>query len=105
MNKSTIKSVLIDVLHDVQEAGNHEHPPLSNDVIPLCDLPNFDSKIWPIAVVLIGEKLGVDFPVDINVFKNEENCEPLNIEQITAKVFHLIKNNFAVAEKEKASAQ
>ena len=76
-----------------------ECPPLTKNTTPLEDLPQFDSKVWPIAVCLIGEKLGIDLPNDVNIFKKEESCDSLDISEIVNKVFSLLENSIQIETK------
>lgn len=99
MNQNDIEAALINTLQEIQLLTGLDCPPLTKETLPLEELPQFDSKVWPIAVCLIGEKLGVELPNDINIFKKDDTCEALNIADIVNKVSSIIEESIQVEPK------
>jgi len=81
MNAKSVEATLAKVLTHIQAASGLDCPTITNATKPLEDLPNFDSKIWPVATGLIAAELGINIPDDINIFKQEKGCIALTIQQ------------------------
>jgi hypothetical protein len=91
MDESFVKGKLIEVLKIVQELSNESCPPLTDDVRPAINLPEFTSKVWPVAAGMLGIALGKHIPCDVNIFVDESTNEPLSIAQSVKLVHALIK--------------
>lgn len=92
MERDVVKAALLKVLTTIQVASGLPCPQLKDTIRPVDDLPKFDSKIWPVAFGLIGRELGVEAPVDVNVFREEQTKVPYDIEQtVTAIIKALTK--------------
>jgi len=91
MDRNTVKSALIAVLKEVQALSGEVCPPIVDATKPIDDLPRFDSKVWPVAFGLVGLKLGVDVPVDVNVFRQEHTKIPNTIEQTVTAILKAIR--------------
>lgn len=90
MDRNTVKSALIAVLKEVQALSGEPCPPIGDTTKPIDDLPKFDSKVWPVAFGLVGIKLGLDVPVDVNVFRQEHTKIPNTIEQTVTAILKAI---------------
>lgn len=97
MDRNTVKAALIAVLKEVQALSGEACPPIGDTTKPIDDLPKFDSKVWPVAFGLVGIKLGVDVPVDVNVFRQEHTKIPNTIEQTVTAIFKAIQTKAAAA--------
>lgn len=86
MNIEVIKTKLKKVLENIQEISELECPLINDKTIPVRELPQFDSKIWPVATSLIADELEIIIPNDINIFCNEGSQDQLSIEQIAEKI-------------------
>lgn len=91
MDRQTILAALIATLSEVQQLMGQPCPPLSANCVPINDLPKFDSKVWPVAFGLVGLKLNVEVPVEINVFRQEQTRIPNNIEQTVTAILKAIQ--------------
>lgn len=91
MDRNTVKAALIAVLKEVQALSGEVCPPIVDATKPIDDLPKFDSKVWPVAFGLVGLKLGVDVPVDVNVFRQEHTKIPNTIEQTVTAILKAIQ--------------
>ena len=91
MDRNTVKAALIVVLKEVQALSGLACPPIGDTTKPIDDLPKFDSKVWPVAIGLVGIKLSVDVPVDINVFRQEHTKIPNTIEQTVTAILKAIQ--------------
>lgn len=95
MDRNAVKAALIAVLIEVQALSGEACPPIGDTTKPIDDLPKFDSKVWPVAFGLIGIKLGVDVPVDVNVFRQEHTKIPNTVEQTVTAILKAIKSKAA----------
>jgi hypothetical protein len=81
MNDVEIRATLIEVLQSIQAASGLECPPIAGTTKPVEALPQFDSKIWPVATGMLGAKLGITIPNDVNIFRQEKACVALTIDE------------------------
>lgn len=95
MNRNAVKAALIAVLKEVQALSGEACPPIGDTTKPIDDLPKFDSKVWPVAFGLVGIKLGVDVPVNVNVFRQEHTKISNTIEQTVTAILKAIQRKAA----------
>lgn len=95
MDIALIHTTLVDVLQTIQATTELECPPLKGKTKPLDELPEFDSKIWPVAIGLIGMRLGISIPADENIFCESATSTALTIDQIVARVFKMVEEQSA----------
>lgn len=86
MDTTQIRSSLVEVLQTIQATSELECPPLSGNTKPLEALPQFDSKIWPVAIGMLSIKLNVQIPPDTNIFTKDGCADALTIDEIVVKV-------------------
>ena len=91
MNAAQIQKELIEVLQGIQSASGLECPPLAGGSKPIDALPQFDSKIWPVAVGMLGVQLGIDIPADVNLFRRDKTTIALTIDEAVQMVMDLVK--------------
>ena len=60
MDAALIQTTLVEVLQNIQATSELECPPLGGATKPIEELPKFDSKIWPVAIGMLGAKLGIN---------------------------------------------
>lgn len=77
MTQQEAKDAMISVLQQIQKRQGLVCPPLDGASVPPKVLEKFDSTVWPVAITLIGRKLGVDIPKDVHIFGGEGHT-PLN---------------------------
>ncbi|WP_186266938.1 hypothetical protein [Burkholderia gladioli] len=104
MDAALIHSTLVEVLQNIQATSELECPPLTGGTKPVEELPKFDSKIWPVAIGMLGAKLGVSIANDVNIFRQDDSCVALTIDEIVAKVSALADAQIEVGAKQ-ANAQ
>lgn len=104
MDAALIHSTLVEVLQNIQATSELECPPLGGGTKPIEELPKFDSKIWPVAIGMLGAKLGITIANDVNIFRQDDSCVALTIDEIVAKVVALADTQVA-AEPKQANAQ
>lgn len=104
MDAALIQKTLVEVLQNIQATSELECPPLGGATKPIEDLPKFDSKIWPVAIGMLGAKLGINIANDVNIFRQDNSCVALTIDEIVAKVVALVEVQAAVEPKQ-ANAQ
>ncbi|MEK6419341.1 MAG: hypothetical protein V4801_07025 [Burkholderia gladioli] len=104
MDAALIRSTLVEVLQNIQATSELECPPLVSGTKPVEELPKFDSKIWPVAIGMLGAKLGITIANDVNIFRQDDSCIALTIDEIVAKVGALVDVQIEVEAKQ-ANAQ
>lgn len=104
MDAALIHATLVEVLQNIQATSELECPPLGGATKPIEELPKFDSKIWPVAIGMLGAKLGINIANDVNIFRQEDSCIALTIDEIVAKVVSLVEAQ-PVVEPKQANAQ
>jgi hypothetical protein len=95
-----IQEALVEVLQFIQATSELECPPLGADTKPIEDLPKFDSKIWPVAIGMLSAKLGITIENDVNIFRQDDSCVALSIDEIVAKVVALAELQVVVELKQ-----
>lgn len=100
MDATLIHATLVEVLQHIQVTSELECPPLRGTTKPIEDLPKFDSKIWPVAIGMLGAKLGLTIASDVNIFRQGQTCIALTIDEIVAKVVALAEAQGAVEAKQ-----
>jgi len=100
MDGALIQANLIEVLQTIQATSELECPPIGGGTKPLEELPEFDSKIWPVAIGMLGIKLGISIPPDVNIFREDGTTIALTIDEIVAKVITITEAQVGVAPKE-----
>lgn len=86
MDASAVKAALVEVLQNIQTASGLECPAITGTTKPIEDLPRFDSKIWPVAIGILGVKLGITIANDINIFRREKTTIALTVDEAVAIV-------------------
>lgn len=104
MDSTLIQANLVEILQTIQSTSELECPPLNGKTKPLEDLPEFDSKIWPVAIGMLSMKLGIYIPPDVNIFRQEDSATALTIDEIVAKVITIAEGQATEAHK-KANKQ
>lgn len=104
MDRNSVREALIATLKEVQALMGQQCPELTANTVPINDLPKFDSKVWPVAFGLVGLKLKVDVPVDVNVFRQEHTRIPLTVEQTVNAILNAIQAKAAATAAVKEPA-
>lgn len=104
MDAALIRSTLMEVLQNIQATSDLECPPLGGGTKPIEELPKFDSKIWPVAIGMLGAKLEITIANDVNIFRQDDSTIALTIDEIVTKVV-AIANAQVAAEPKQANAQ
>ncbi len=101
MDPAMLKEKLIAILGQIQADSGLECPPLTGATKPVENLPEFDSKVWPVATTILATEIGATIPNDVNIFVDETTKLPHSIEETTAFVCDLLKKK---SKKEAAAA-
>ena len=91
MDPIALKEHLIAVLAEIQDDSDLDCPPLTGATKPIESLPEFDSKVWPVATTILAARIGVTIPNDVNIFVDETTKLPLSIDETTVFVCDLLK--------------
>lgn len=93
MDRAFVQAKLVEVLQTIQAASGLECPHISGSTKPIEDLPQFDSKIWPVAIGMLAMELGVTIADDVNIFRQEKGRTPLTINESVAMIVELTKHD------------
>ncbi|MCM5679358.1 hypothetical protein M8A51_07410 [Schlegelella sp. S2-27] len=91
VDRTLVLEALLATLMEVQDLMGQTCPPLGGTTVPINELPMFDSKVWPVAYGMVGEKLKVAVAVDINVFRQEKTKIPNTIDQTVTAILKAIQ--------------
>ena len=100
MDRAYVQAKLVEVLQTIQAASGLECPNIKGSTKPIEDLPQFDSKIWPVAIGMLAAELGVTIADDVNIFRLEKGRTPLTISESVAIIVELTKQDGAAAASE-----
>jgi hypothetical protein len=104
MNADLVRKNLVEVLQLIQASSGLGCPAIVGTTKPVEDLPEFNSKIWPVAVGMLAAKLGVTIPADVNIFRQEKSDVAFTVDQTVAAVLAVIESQ-VVAEAKQANTQ
>ncbi|NKC11836.1 MAG: hypothetical protein GKR94_06430 [Gammaproteobacteria bacterium] len=99
MYPATLKKKLIAVLEQIQIDSGLECSRLDGAVKPVEGIPQFDSKVWPVATTILAVEVGVAIPNNMNIFVDEVTKLPRSIDEIVVAISSLMQNT----EKEVAT--
>jgi hypothetical protein len=89
MNAELIEAKLIEVLQGIQTASGEECPLIVGGTKPLEDLPQFDSKVWPVAIGMMAAELAIVVPDDVNIFRRPDSAEAMTVTEIVALLLEM----------------
>ncbi len=90
MDPIVVKAKLIKVLETIQCDSGFAPAPIIGTTYPLKDLEGFDTSISPTAMDFLAQALGVDIPLDMNIFVSFDGRRALSIDEIVAGVGALV---------------
>lgn len=80
-----VRNKLIEIICLVQRESGADEPVLSADSRPLTDVKGFDSPLGVVVTGLLAISLGLDIPLDTNLFADDhKRC--LTIEESVALI-------------------
>ena len=91
MDPMTVKKKLVAVLGQMQADSGLECPPLTGTTKPIENLPEFDSKVWPVATTILATEIDATIPNDVNIFVDETTKLPRTIDETAVFVSDLLK--------------
>ncbi len=97
MNPQTIIDKLTGVLEQIQSLSGEDCPPINGDTKPTKDLPEFDSKMWPVATGMLASSLGATIPYDMNIFRDKQTKAVRTMNEIGAFLAHFLNQSTSVA--------
>jgi hypothetical protein len=100
MNATVVREALVEVLQTIQLASGLECPEILSTTKPIEELPQFDSKIWPVAIGMLGAKLGITIADDVNIFVRAETTIALTVDEAVAVVVSLSETQSPVPVKQ-----
>jgi hypothetical protein len=104
MDANAVRAALVEVLQNIQTSSGLECPPILGGTKPIEELPKFDSKIWPVAIGMLGVKLGITIANDVNIFRRDKTTIALTVDEAVAIVVALAET-LPPAPAQEANAQ
>lgn len=95
MDATIVKAKLIEVLQTVQSLSGEDCPAIDGGTRPVDALPEFTSKVWPVAAGMLGIALGKSIPCEANIFVDEQSKAPLAINETVVLVLKLLEKQDA----------
>lgn len=89
MTKDEFRSMVLDVLQEVQKMSGREWSDLCADARPIGNLDGFDSLSAVEATVMIEEKLGCELGID-SVFVSDDGRRALTLVEISERLSELL---------------
>lgn len=89
MTPDEVRSVVLDVLHDVQQISGREWSGLDGDAKPIGSLHGFDSLSGVEATVMVEQKLGCRLDLE-SVFVSDNGKRALTLNQISELLSKLV---------------
>lgn len=86
IDKAIIEKKIIDVLAQIQEAGEFQKVEITVNSCPGKDLTEFDSQIWVVANTLLGEEIEDSIPDNVNIFISEDGKTLLRVGEIAERI-------------------
>ncbi len=93
MDANGVRAALMEVFQNIQTASGLECPAIIRTTKPIEELPKFDSKIWPVAIGMLGVKLGITIANDVNIFRRENTTIALRSMKPWQSWSHWLKRN------------
>lgn len=84
MEADEVRLRLCAVLKEIQSSSALDCPTLNGKTRPIEDVPEFDSKIWPVATAMLAKTLGVVIADDVNIFREEHTRRALTMDETVA---------------------
>lgn len=97
MDPIALKQKLIAILRQIQIDSGLECPPLTGETTPVGAIPQFDSKVWPVAITILAVEIDASIPNDVNIFIDELTKLPRSIDEVAAFVCELLRKTAAAA--------
>lgn len=86
IDKTIIEKKIIDVLTQIQEAGEFQQVEITVDSCPGKDLTEFDSQLWVVANTILGEEIENSIPENVNIFVSEDGKSLLRVGEIAERI-------------------
>jgi len=99
MNAVDVKTKLIEVLKTIQTTSGLSCPPINDMTKPIEALPQFDSKIWPVAIGMLASELGITIPDDENIFRRKKTCISLTVSETVGVIMSLAASQLTATPK------
>ena len=101
MTADEVSAKLVSVLQTIQSNSGLACPPITGALKPVEQLEGFDSKVWPVAIGMLGAELNIEIPDDANIFVSPNGESPLSVDETATLVCKLM----ADASKAKETAE
>jgi hypothetical protein len=89
MTINDVRGRLMDVLRMIQQESGYPEMEITDTTCPVVDLIGFDSKMWPVSMGMLSDELGIDIPLDVNIYITPDGTRKLTVSEIAARVLAL----------------
>jgi len=86
IDKAHIEKKIIDVLNQIQEAGEYQKVAITTNSCPGQELTEFDSQIWVVANTILGEEIEDSVPDNVNIFVSDDGKSLLRVGEIAERI-------------------
>lgn len=90
--ESEVRLALVKVLTQIMKSLNRPVPVFTDDLVPIGDLENFNSELWPAAKGMLQKELNILIPPGTNIFREPGTKKPRTITQIVAQLTASLPN-------------
>ncbi|HMO80028.1 MAG TPA: hypothetical protein PKD24_04485 [Pyrinomonadaceae bacterium] len=86
IDKAIVAKKIIDVLNQIQDAGEFQKVEITTDSCPGQELTEFDSQLWVVANTMLGEEIEDSIPDNVNIFVSEDGKSLLRVGEIAERI-------------------
>lgn len=86
MTVDEIRAQLIEVLCLIQKDSGYPPTKITEKTCPVIDLVGFDSKMWPVSMGMLADEIGIDIPLDANIYFSSDMKRRLTVGEIATRV-------------------
>ncbi|MCK6623180.1 MAG: hypothetical protein HUU32_22200 [Calditrichaceae bacterium] len=91
MTRNEIFTELKNVIYKVQILSGEKHFNIDEKIIPIGNLPGFDSLRAVETTIELGAALGCEIGGDINLFVSEDGKRALQLYEVVDRIYEQIK--------------
>jgi len=89
MTVEQARTQLVAVLKLIQEESGLPPVEITEKTCPVVDVIGFDSKMWPVSMGMLADELGIDIPLDMNIYFSPDGKRKLTINEIAARLVNM----------------
>jgi hypothetical protein len=98
MTAEEVREKLVRVLQTIQSNSGLACPEITGALKPVEQLEGFDSKVWPVAIGMLGAELSIEIADDVNIFVSTDGETPLSVDESAELVCKLMAEGIKAKE-------